>query len=122
LAEGRGVESAALFTKAVEAEHQLRYREPPTYIRPVEETRGDALLRARLYDEAKSAYEAELKRRPGSGYALFGIAQADAAAHRPALATTDYARLMQAWAQADSELPQLQAARAWMAQQSADGE
>ncbi len=122
LAEGRGVESDAMFTKAAEAERDLGYREPPFYIRPVEETRGDALLRAKRYDEAKQAYEAALKQRPESGFALYGVAQADAGANRRGEATQDYARLLQAWAKADADLPQLKAARAWLDGQAADGE
>jgi tetratricopeptide (TPR) repeat protein len=122
LADGRGVESDAMFTKAAEAEKELGYREPPFYIRPVEETRGDALLRAKRYDEAKQAYEAALKQRPESGFALFGVAQADAGANRRSAATADYAHLLTVWAKADSDLPQLVTARAWMTRQAVDGE
>lgn len=122
LAEGRGVESDAMFTKAAESERELGYREPPFYIRPVEETRGDALLRSRRYDEAKQAYERALKQRPESGFALFGVAESDARANRRTEATQDFAHLLRVWASADADLPQLQAARRWMDGQSADGE
>ncbi|HEU4636087.1 MAG TPA: hypothetical protein VFS41_07915 [Edaphobacter sp.] len=122
LAEGRGEDSASMFTKAADAERELGYREPPFYIRPVEEARGDALLRAKRFDEAKQAFEGALKQRPESGFALYGLAQADAGAKRTVEATRDYARLLRAWANADTDLPQLQAARAWMAGQAADGE
>lgn len=121
LAEGRGVESDAMFKKAADAEKELGYREPPFYIRPVEEARGDALLRAKRYDEAKQAYEAALKQRPDSGFALYGVAQADAAANRRSEATRDYARLLQVWAKADADLPQLRSARVWMEKQAVDG-
>jgi hypothetical protein len=80
------------------------------------------MLRAKRYDEAKQAYEAALKQRPESGFALYGVAQADAGAKRTVEATRDYAHLLHAWANADADLPQLQAARAWMAGQTADGE
>ncbi len=122
LAQGRGVESDATFTKAADAERALGYREPPTYIRPVGETRGDALMRAKRYEEAKTAYEAALKERPNSGFPLFGIAQADEALKRTNDATADYARLMKAWQQADGDLPQLKVARAWMESQAVSGE
>jgi len=122
LAQGRGVESDAMFTKAADAERALGYREPPTYIRPVGETRGDALMRAKRYDEAKAAYEAALKERPNSGFPLFGIAQADEASKRTTETTADYARLMKAWQQADADLPQLKTARAWMESRAVSGE
>jgi tetratricopeptide (TPR) repeat protein len=122
LAEGRGVESDAMFTKAADAERALGYREPPMYIRPVGETRGDALMRVKRFDEAKSAYEAALKERPNSGYPLFGIAQADAAAKRGSAATSEYARLLEVWSKADSDLPQMRVAREWMAGQAVSGE
>lgn len=122
LSEGRGVESDALFNKAADAEIKLGYREPPFYIRPVEETRGDALLQAKRFDEAKKAYEKALLQRPHTGFALYGIALADARAGRQAEATEDYARLLKAWANADPDLPQMQAARHWMENQAVDGE
>ncbi|MDE1178662.1 MAG: hypothetical protein PW789_18970 [Edaphobacter sp.] len=122
LAEGRGVESDTMFNKAADAERDLGYREPPMYIRPVGETRGDALLRAGRPDEAKGAYEAALKDRPNSGYPLFGIAQADAAARRHSQATSDYAKLLHVWASADADLPQMRVARAWINGQTTTGE
>lgn len=121
LAQGRAVEADAMFTKAADAERELGYREPPFYIRPVGETKGDALMRAKLYDEAKKAYEAALVERPNSGYPLFGIAMADAAAKRTQDATADYARFMKAWQKADADLPQMQVARQWMESRSASG-
>jgi tetratricopeptide (TPR) repeat protein len=122
LAEGRGVESETMFNKAADAERALGYREPPMYIRPVGETRGDALMRAQRYDEAKAAYEAALKDRPNSGYPLFGIAQADAAGNHRAQATADYAKLLHVWASADADLPQMRVALAWIDGQSVSGE
>ena len=122
LAEGRGVEADAMFKKAADAERALGYREPPMYIRPVEETRGDALMRAKRYDEAKTAYQAALEERPNSGYPLFGIAQADAAAKHGSLATAEYAHLLAVWAKADADLPQMQVARAWIESQAVSGQ
>ncbi len=122
LTQGRGVESDAMFKRAAEAEKELGYREPPFYIRPVEETRGDVLLRAKRFDEARSAFTEALRQRPESGFALYGIAQADEGAGRSAETTEDYAHLLQAWAKADADLPQLHAAHAWMERQAVEGE
>ena len=116
LAEHKAVESDAAFTKAATAEKELGYREPPGYIRPVGEARGDALMRAGDYTAAKTAYQAALAERPNSGYPLFGIAQADQAADHIAAATADYEALVKAWSRADADLPQLDTARGWLAQ------
>ena len=108
--------SDAAFLKATDAERALGYREPPYYIRPVGETRGDALMRAHRYADAKKAYQAALVERPNSGFPLYGIAQADIAAGDKAAASADYAALLAAWKTADATLPQIAAAKAWAAQ------
>jgi tetratricopeptide (TPR) repeat protein len=109
-------DSDAAFTKATTAESALGYREPPYYIRPVSETRGDALMRAHRYADAKKAYQAALVERPNSGFPLYGIAQADVAAGDKAAASADFAALLTAWQHADPTLPQITAAKAWSAQ------
>ena len=103
------------FGKASAAEHSLGYHEPPNYIRPVAESRGDALLRAKRYGEARAAYVAALAERPNSGFPLYGIAQADLAAGDKASAARDFQALLEAWREADAELPQISAARDWFA-------
>jgi predicted Zn-dependent protease len=114
MAQGKAPESEASFVKAVAAERDLGYREPPFYIRPVAESRGDALMRAKRFKEAKVAYEAALAERPNSGYPLYGIAQAEAAAGDVTGAKAAYGSMLKAWSNADAALPQVVAARAWM--------
>jgi tetratricopeptide (TPR) repeat protein len=101
--------------KAAEAERALGYREPPNYIRPVGEARGDALMHAGRYAEAKVAYQAALVERPNSGFPLSGIAEADAASNQVTIAASDYRLLLAAWKNADTNLSQLETARAWLA-------
>ena len=114
MAQGKSTDADAAFAKATEAETALGYREPPYYIRPVSETRGDALMRTKRYADAKKAYQAALAERPNSGFPLYGIAQADVAAGDKAAARADFAALLAAWKSADSGLPQMLAANQWL--------
>jgi tetratricopeptide (TPR) repeat protein len=114
MAQGKGTEAEASFVKATDAERELGYREPPFYIRPVSETRGDALMRAGRYKDAKAAYEVALKERPNSGYPLYGIAQSEAAAGNVAGAKAAYGTMLKAWMNADPQLPQVVAAKAYV--------
>ncbi|HEY4380952.1 MAG TPA: hypothetical protein VGN01_11440 [Acidobacteriaceae bacterium] len=114
MAQGKSTEADAAFVKATEGETALGYREPPYYIRPVSETRGDALMRAKRYAAAKQAYQAALVDRPNSGFPLYGIAQADVAAGNKSAARADFAALRTAWKNADPGLPQIIAAIDWL--------
>ncbi len=114
MAQGNTADADAAFAKATEAESVLGYREPPYYIRPVSETRGDALMRARRFADAKKAYQAALIERPNSGFPLYGIAQADNAAGDNTAANADFQTLLTAWKSADPSLPQVLAAKAWI--------
>jgi tetratricopeptide (TPR) repeat protein len=77
------------------------------YIRPVGETEAAALMRAKDYAGAKAAYEAALKERPNSGFALYGLAQVKEAQGDKAGAREAYAAFLKAWANADATLPQV---------------
>jgi len=114
MAEGNANAADAAFAKATAAESALGYREPPYYIRPVSETRGDALMRAKRYADARQAYQAALAERPNSGFALFGMARADALAGDIPAANAGFTRLLSAWKNADSGLWPMIAAKAWL--------
>ena len=115
LAQNKPADSDAAFVKAAAAEKDMGYREPPAYIRPVNEARGDALLRAKKYPEAKTAYQAALADRPSSGYPQFGIAEADADAGNKLAAREAYTAFLKDWTHADADLPQVKQAHAWLA-------
>ncbi|HEX9200475.1 MAG TPA: tetratricopeptide repeat protein [Acidobacteriaceae bacterium] len=121
MAQGKTADADAAFVKATDAERALGYREPPYYIRPVAETRGDALMRAKRYADAKKAYQAALEERPNSGFPLYGIAQADVAAGDKAAADADFAALLTSWKSADAALPQIVAAKTWTGQRTLAG-
>jgi tetratricopeptide (TPR) repeat protein len=108
-------EAKALFTEAAKEEKALGYREPPTFIRPVGETEGAALLRAGDYAGAHAAYAASLVERPKSGLGLYGLARSSEAAGNAAAARTEYAEFVEAWKNADPDMPEMDHAREYLA-------
>jgi tetratricopeptide (TPR) repeat protein len=108
----------ALFAQAAQEEKTLGYREPPTYIRPVGETEGIALLGAGDFSGAHQAYTSALAERPNSGFELYGLARSSEAAGNTALATMEYSRFVKAWIDADPGMPEMLHARKYIAGQS----
>jgi tetratricopeptide (TPR) repeat protein len=107
VAENKVDEAKKLYESARAEEKRLGYHEPPMYIRPVGETEAVALLNAKDYPGARSAYESALAQRPNSGFALYGLArvkelQGDAAGAREA-----FKAFLKAWPNADAELAEL---------------
>jgi len=94
-------EAKALFAQAAQEEKALGYREPPTYIRPVGEAEGYALLRAGDYAAAHKAYAAALADRPNSGFALYGMARSSEGMGDAAIAKTEYTKFLESWKNCD---------------------
>ena len=107
----------ALFDEAAQQEKNLGYREPPNYIRPVGETEGMILLRAKDYAGAHKAYEAALVERPKSGFPLYGMARSSEAAGDSATARAEYAKFVEAWKNGDSEAAEMAHAREYLSGQ-----
>ena len=108
----------ALFEQAAREEKALGYREPPTYIRPVGETEGLALLAAGDPLAAHAAYVSALSDRPNSGFSLYGMARSSEAARNTAQATTEYQHFAEAWKDADPTAPELIHAKEFLAAQT----
>jgi tetratricopeptide (TPR) repeat protein len=104
-----------IFAQAAQEEKALGYREPPNYIRPVGETEGAALMAAGDWADAKEAYKRALLERPRSGLALYGIAICSERSGDSAAATAAYRDFLEAWKDADPELPQLLHAKSYAA-------
>ena len=100
-------EAKKLFATAVAEEKKLGYHEPPFYIRPVAETEADALLKAKDYADAKTAFEAALVERPQSGFELYGLARTAELSGNITAARTQYAAFLKAWPTADASLPEV---------------
>ena len=109
--EGRTEEAVRLLKKAVEKETEIGYWEPPIYGRPEFESLGYTYIRAAQYDKARDAFQDELKLRPKSGHALYGIAQSYEAAGDKQSAARAYREFLEAWRNADEDLPTVKHAK-----------
>jgi tetratricopeptide (TPR) repeat protein len=118
IAQGDAPAGLKLLQQAAEKEKNLGYSEPPRYFRPEEESLGYSYLKTRQWDKARDAFNEALRQRPKSGHALYGIAQSYAMAGDASQATTAYRNFLAAWLHADSGLPQVKQANAWLASHS----
>ncbi len=74
LREGKVKEGLAALYAAVKKEDGLRYAEPPDWVIPVRHALGAALLKAGQPADAERAYLEDLRRWPGNGWSLYGLA------------------------------------------------
>ena len=77
-AEGQFDDAVAHYSSAKEIEATIPYSEPPYWYYPVAQSLGAALFKAGLYKEAQAAFRAALFKAPNNGWALYGLAQAEA--------------------------------------------
>jgi tetratricopeptide (TPR) repeat protein len=111
IAQGKREKGQKEFASAIAEEKKLGYHEPPMYIRPVGENEAVALIRAKDYDGAKTAYEDALQERPNSGFALYGLAHVRELAGDAPGARESYQAFLKAWSTADPTLPEVVHAR-----------
>jgi tetratricopeptide (TPR) repeat protein len=114
-AQGDVAGGIKLLQQGADKEKNLGYSEPPRYFRPEQESIGYAYLKSKQWENARDAFGQALKERPKSGHALYGIAQSYAMAADATHATTAYRDFLGAWPHADSDLPQIKQAKAWLA-------
>lgn len=75
LRAGQAAEAVRHFRDAAVREDALPYDEPPRWYYPIRQSLGRALLAAGQPVEAERAYREDLKRFPGNGWSLFGLAK-----------------------------------------------
>ncbi len=114
-------DAKSLFGKAAQEEKALGYHEPPSYIRPVGETEGAAMIAIGDWTNARAAYERALLERPRSGFALYGIAMSSEKSGDSEAAAREYADFLAAWKNADPALAQVTHARTYIAGHPAAG-
>jgi tetratricopeptide (TPR) repeat protein len=109
-----GGEIAAKAGDAASAERLLRaavaeqdthwFTEPPPWYFPVRQSLGAVLLQFHKAADAEQVYRDDLKRNPGNGWSLFGLAQALRAQGKTAETATVEDSFKKAWARADVTL------------------
>ena len=103
-ARGRTEEAIQFWRKAVAAQDDLAFDEPPAWYYPIRESLGAALLRGGRAAEAVDVFRADLSRNPRNGRSLFGLAQALRALNRTSEAEWVHRQFEAAWKQADVKL------------------
>jgi tetratricopeptide (TPR) repeat protein len=101
---GRYEDAVESLRGAVAAEDSLHYDEPPAWYYPTRQALGAALLKAGKPADAETAYREDLKRYPGNGWSLYGLADALSARGRVTEAVKAKKRFASAWAHADFKL------------------
>ena len=103
-AEGRFDDAITLLSQAVAQEDQLSYDEPADWFIPTRHMLGVALLTSKRATDAEAVYREDLRRNPGNGWALFGLAQALESQGRDTEAAAVRHDFEKAWAGSDVTL------------------
>jgi len=99
------VASAERLLRAAVAEQDTHwFSEPPPWYFPVRQALGAVLLQAGRAVDAEQVYRDDLKRNPGNGWSLFGLAQSLKAQGKTADAAQVESGFRTAWARADVTL------------------
>lgn len=101
--KGDAVTAIELLRKAAATEDQLRYMEPPDWLRPVRHTLGAVQLDSGRTADAIATYRDDLNRLPENGWSLLGLANALEASGDASGAKDTRARLAKSWLAADTK-------------------
>jgi tetratricopeptide (TPR) repeat protein len=111
-AAGRSTEGLAQMAAAADAEDATdKASVTPGPLAPARELYGDMLLAAGRAREAVAAFEATMKKEPGRFRGAYGAARAAEVAGETAKARLYYSQLLETAREADTQRPELQAAR-----------
>ena len=101
---GDVVTAEQLLRAAVAEQDTHWFTEPPPWYFPVRQSLGAVLLQAGRARDAEQVYREDLRRNPGNGWSLFGLAQSLRAQGKTAEAAEADDGFRKAWAQADVRL------------------
>jgi tetratricopeptide (TPR) repeat protein len=93
-----------LLRAAVAEQDSHWFTEPPPWYFPVRQSLGAVLLQAGRAGDAEQVYREDLRRNPGNGWSLFGLAASLRAQGKSEEAVRVEASFQKAWAQADVKL------------------
>lgn len=97
MARGRPPQAAEHYRRAADLEAALPYMEPAFWYYPVHQSLGAALYQAGRPDLAADAFRLALAQTPNNGWALYGLARAEAAQGRADEAAAADQALRTAW-------------------------
>jgi tetratricopeptide (TPR) repeat protein len=103
-AKGDSRRAIEALTRAVAAEDQLAYNEPPDWLLPAREQLGTVLLRADRVVDAERVFRADLERNRQNPRSLFGVLKALEKQGKAAQASEARKAFDSAWQGADTEL------------------
>ena len=103
-AQGNYDAAVAYLDRAVRYHDSLVYTEPDDWHQPVRHALGAVLLDANRPAEAEAVYWEDLRRNPGNGWSLFGLAKALRAQGKNDQAKSVEADFKKAWADSDVTL------------------
>jgi tetratricopeptide (TPR) repeat protein len=102
--QGKTDEAVTQLKRAIAAEDELTYAEPPEWYLPLRQRLGAILLEAGRPVQAEKAFREDLVRRPENGWSLHGLAQSLRAQKRTKEAAKMEERFKKAWSKADVDI------------------
>ena len=103
--EGKLDAGIAELREAIKLEDALKYDEPPAWLIPIRHSLGAVLMNNSRYAEAEEVYRQDLKKLPGNGWSLYGLAESLRAQKKNAEeAKAAQAKFNKLWANADTKI------------------
>lgn len=96
-ASGQFKEAADHYREAMVLERKMPYQEPSYWYYPVSQSLGAALYADGQYEQARDAFQVALNQTPHNGWALYGLAQSEAALGHKSEASAARQAFEQAW-------------------------
>jgi tetratricopeptide (TPR) repeat protein len=91
--------------EAIKLEDALKYDEPPGWLIPIRHSLGATLMQNGRFAEAEQVYREDLKKLPGNGWSLYGLAESLGMQKKdPAEAKATQAQFKKIWAKADTKI------------------